>query len=317
MGKKVLVIGGAGYIGSHTIRYLQERGVECIVFDNFSNGHKEFVNCSYVEGDILHIEHVRSVFKVHDISSVIHFAAFIEAGESVHEPEKYFVNNVSGTLNVLKVMREFGVKDLVFSSTAAVYGDCEDLVLSEDSEIGPINAYGKSKLMVEEILKEYVRAYGFNCTVLRYFNASGAGYDVGEWHSPETHLIPLVLFTALGLRESISIFGENYDTPDGTCVRDYVHVLDLAQAHHLALKHVNGFNVYNVGSERGYSVKEIIELCKKISGVNFKVIVSDRRKGDPARLVASSQKISNELGFKITYSIEDIISSAYKWHKRK
>ena len=320
MSSNILIIGGAGYIGSHTVRYLQDKGFECIIFDNFSNGHKELVNCTYVEGDILNIQHLRYTFSKYSISAVIHFAGFIEAGESVFEPEKYFVNNVSGTLNILQVMKEFGVKNMVFSSTAAVYGECEDEVLTEQSTLGPINAYGKSKLMVEEILKEYCRAYEFNCTVLRYFNASGAGYDVGELHSPETHLIPLVLFTALRVREKIYIFGDDYNTTDGTCIRDYVHVLDLAQAHHLALQAIQekkhqGLHTYNVGSGRGYSVKEIIDKCKEITQIDFNVEVAQKRKGDPAKLVASSQKISQELGFEITYSIDDIIQSAWKWHK--
>lgn len=314
MKQKILVIGGAGYIGSHTIRYLQEKGFECIVFDNFSNGHKEFVNCEYVEGDILNIQNLRYVFSLYEIKAVIHFAAFIEAGESVIEPEKYFNNNVSGTLNVLKVMKEFNVKDIVFSSTAAVYGECEDEILNENSTLGPINAYGKSKLMVENILQEYSRAYNFNCTILRYFNASGAGFKIGEWHTPETHLIPLVLFTALGIRDKIYIFGDDYDTPDGTCIRDYVHVLDLARAHHLALCNLEGFNIYNVGSNNGHSVKEVIELCKKITTIDFEVEITQRREGDPARLVASSKKISKELGFKIQYNIQDIITSAWNWH---
>ncbi|MFT4244219.1 MAG: UDP-glucose 4-epimerase GalE [Candidatus Woesearchaeota archaeon] len=320
MNSKILIIGGAGYIGSHTVRYLQEKGLKCIIFDNFSNGHKEFVNCEYLEGDILNIQHIRYAFSKYSISAVIHFAAFIEAGESVGEPEKYFVNNVSGTLNVLQVMREFGVTSLVFSSTAAVYGECEDEVLTEQSSLGPINAYGKSKLMVENILEEYCRAYKFNCTILRYFNASGAGYDVGELHSPETHLIPLVLFTALGIREKIYIFGNSYNTNDGTCIRDYVHVLDLAQAHYLALQAIRDkthqrLHIYNVGSGRGYSVKEIIDKCREITQVNFNIEVAQKRKGDPAKLVASSQKISQELGFEITYSIDDIIQSAWRWHK--
>ena len=316
MKQKILVIGGAGYIGSHTIRYLQEKGFECIVFDNFSNGHKEFVNCEYLEGDILNIQNLRYVFSLYEIKAVIHFAAFIEAGESVIEPEKYFNNNVSGTLNVLKVMKEFNVKDIVFSSTAAVYGECEDEILNENSPLGPINAYGKSKLMVEKILEEYSRAYNFNCTILRYFNASGAGFEIGEWHTPETHLIPLVLFTALGIRDKIYIFGDDYDTHDGTCIRDYVHVLDLAQAHHLALCNLEGFNIYNVGSNNGHSVREVIELCKKITTIDFEVEITQRREGDPARLVASSKKISKELGFKIQYSIQDIITSAWNWHKK-
>ena len=321
MSSKILIIGGAGYIGSHTLRYLQEKGYKCIVFDNFSNGHKKFINCKYEEGDILNIQQLRYTFSKYSISAVIHFAAFIEAGESVFEPEKYYINNVSGTLNVLKVMREFGVKNIVFSSTAAVYGECEDEVLTEQSTLGPINAYGKSKLMVENILEEYCRVYEFNCTILRYFNASGAGYDVGELHSPETHLIPLVLFTALRIREKIYIFGDSYNTDDGTCIRDYVHVLDLAQAHHLALQAIQnkthqGLHIYNVGSGRGYSVKEIINKCKEITNIDFNVEITQKREGDPAKLVASSQKISHELRFEIKYSIDEIIKSAWKWHKQ-
>lgn len=318
----ILVTGGAGYIGSHTVRELIKQGNEVIVYDNLEKGHRQAIgNVPLVIGDILDTELLDTTMKRHKITSVIHFAAYSLVGESMQDPQKYFINNVTGTLNLLKVMQRNNVKKIVFSSTAAVYGEPDVSIITEDIIKNPTNIYGKTKLMIEEILSDYDKAYGLRYISLRYFNACGANIsgEIGEDHTPETHLIPLVLKTALGIREKISIFGNDYPTKDGTCVRDYIHVTDLAQAHILALDALeNGANsaVYNLGNGNGFTVKEVIEVAEKVTELNINKEIAARREGDPAILVASSDRIKEELGWKPQYSsLEKIIETAWQWHK--
>ncbi len=325
MGKlNILVTGGAGYIGSHTVKMLEEEGFNVVVYDNLSNGHREAVlNSKLVEGDILDSEKLSQLLNEINFDACIHFAAFIEVGESVKEPLKFFKNNVSGTLNLLANLKKHGVKNFVFSSTAAVYGNPEETPIKEHFELTPINPYGNTKFTVEKVLKDMSEAGDINYVALRYFNASGADESglIGESHNPETHLIPLVLKTAKGERESIKIFGTDYPTEDGTCIRDYIHVNDLAKAHILALNHlIDGgkSDVFNCGYGVGYSVKEIIDTAKKVTGINFKVEETDRREGDPAILVADNEKIKRVLGWKPEYNdIEYIIKTAWNWEKNK
>jgi len=322
MKKKVLIVGGAGYIGSHCVKYFLEKGIGVIVFDNLSTGFENLVDgrVKFIKGDLLNVYEVEKVFSENEIVSVLHFAAFSLVGESVVNPSKYYKNNICGTINLLDIMVKFDVKKIIFSSTAAVYGNPEIGSLSEESEIKPINPYGLSKLFVEKILADYDKAYGLKSVILRYFNAAGAAYGIGENHNPESHLIPLVLKTALGEREFISIFGSTYATYDGTCVRDYIHVLDLVDAHFLAFEYLklNGSSrVYNLGTNDGVSVREIVNLVKEITGVDFVVKNDGVREGDPAVLVADYSKIKNELGWNPQYSIKDIIRDAFEWHKNK
>ena len=306
----VLVTGGAGYIGSHVVNVLKkEAGFTPIVYDNFSTGHPEAVadDVQLVEGDIRDIEFTKHVMAQFEIDAVIHFAASSLVGESMSDPAKYYVNNVEGSLHLLQAMKQSGVDYIVFSSTAAVYGEPEKTPICEDFATQPTNVYGRTKLVIEGMLKDYAMAYGMRYVALRYFNAAGASLteDIGEDHHPETHLIPLILKTAQGVRDKVSIFGTDYPTPDGTCLRDYIHVEDLATAHVLALKHlVNGGDsrIYNLGSEHGFSVREIIETAKRVTGVDFAVAEEARRSGDPAVLVASSEKIRSELGWQPQHS---------------
>ena len=318
----VLVTGGAGYIGSHVVNVLKkEAGFTPIVYDNFSTGHPEAVadDVQLVEGDIRDIEFTKHVMAQFEIDAVIHFAASSLVGESMSDPAKYYVNNVEGSLHLLQAMKQFGVDYIVFSSTAAVYGEPAKTPICEDFATQPTNVYGRTKLVIEGMLKDYAMAYGMRYVALRYFNAAGASLteDIGEDHHPETHLIPLILKTAQGVRDKVSIFGTDYPTPDGTCLRDYIHVEDLATAHVLALKHlVNGGDsrIYNLGSEHGFSVREIIETAKRVTGVDF--AEEARRSGDPAVLVASSEKIRSELGWQPQHStVEEIIKTAWKWHQ--
>ncbi|SKA93175.1 UDP-glucose 4-epimerase [Caloramator quimbayensis] len=318
----VLVTGGAGYIGSHTVRLLQSMGKNVVVYDNLSTGHRDAVKQgTFVKGDIFDSELLEDTIKRYSIDSVVHFAAFSLVGESMEKPEKYYKNNVMGTLNLLDVMIKNDVKKMVFSSTAAVYGEPERIPITEDISKNPTNIYGKTKLIMENAMEDYSKILGLKYIALRYFNACGAdeGGDIGEDHNPESHLIPLVLKTCLGIRDSIKIFGEDYPTEDGTCVRDYIHVNDLAQAHYLALKALyegKDSNVYNLGNGNGFSVKEIINSAEKVTGITIKKEVTGRRAGDPAVLIASSEKIAKELGWKPEYTnIEDIIATAWKWHK--
>ena len=320
----ILVCGGAGYIGSHINKQLNMEGYDTVVFDNLVYGHREAVKWGeFVEGDLADTDSLEAVFQERQIDAVFHFAAYAYVGESVKEPEKYYYNNVANTLNLLKVMRKYGCNKIIFSSTCATYGEPERVPITEDMPQNPINPYGATKLMVERIFKDYSSAYGLQFAVLRYFNAAGADPDgeIGESHDPETHIIPLVLDAAGGQREDIKVFGTDYDTPDGSCVRDYIHVTDLASAHLLALHYLeNGgeSDFFNLGNAVGTSVLEVVEAAKRVTGKDFKVTFADRRPGDPAKLVGSSEKAQRVLGWKPKYGdIDTIVSHAWKWHEKK
>jgi len=319
----ILVVGGAGYIGSHLVKELVKNR-EVVVLDNLSTGHRWAVDekAIFVEGDLGNLTDLDAIFSTFNIDAVMHFAANSLVGESVVDPMKYYENNVAATLTLLNVMKKYDVKNFIFSSTAATYGIPSVEIITEDTPTNPINPYGRTKLMVEQVLADYAKAYGFHYVVLRYFNAAGAyeTAEIGEDHYPETHLIPIILQHLLGQRESIAVFGSDYPTPDGTCIRDYIHVTDLASAHILALEALLAGKketaTYNLGNGLGYSVKEVIDTCEKVTGKKANAIMSDRREGDPARLVASSEKIYKELGWKAEFSLEQIISSAWKWHSK-
>ena len=319
----VLVCGGAGYIGSHTVYELIERGHSVVVVDSLIKGHKAAVHndAKFYLGDIRDEEFMDKVFKENNIDAVIDFAAFSLVGESVNEPFKYYENNVYGTLKLLETMERAGVKKIVFSSTAATYGEPENDIIVESDKTNPTNPYGETKLTVEKMLKWADNAYGIKFVALRYFNAAGAHISgkIGEDHSPETHLIPIILQTALGQREKMFIFGDDYDTPDGTCVRDYIHVTDLADAHIKALEKLfktNESGIYNLGNGKGFSVKEVIEKAKKVTGKDFKVEIEARRNGDPSTLIASSEKAIKKLGWKPKFNtLDKIIETAWNWHK--
>ena len=319
----VLVCGGAGYIGSHTVYELIERGHSVVVVDSLIKGHKAAVHndAKFYLGDIRDEEFMDKVFKENNIDAVIDFAAFSLVGESVNEPFKYYENNVYGTLKLLEAMERAGVKKIVFSSTAATYGEPENDIIVESDKTNPTNPYGETKLTVEKMLKWADNAYGIKFVALRYFNAAGAHISgkIGEDHSPETHLIPIILQTALGQREKMFIFGDDYDTPDGTCVRDYIHVTDLADAHIKALEKLfktNESGIYNLGNGKGFSVKEVIEKAKKVTGKDFKVEIEARRSGDPSTLIASSEKAIKELGWQPKFNtLDKIIETAWNWHK--
>lgn len=321
--KNILVIGGAGYIGSHTVKMLAEKGYNPVVFDNLSKGHREAVaGYSFELGNLGDKKHLAEVFQKYHIDAVMHFAAFIEVGESVKEPSKYYHNNVAQVLNLLDAMVETQVKYFVFSSTAATFGEPVRERIDETHPQQPINPYGNTKLMVEKMLADFDTAYGLKATALRYFNASGADDSgkIGESHTPETHLIPLVLQTAAGKRPSIKVFGTDYPTPDGTCIRDYVHVNDLARAHILALEKMmkdNQSERFNLGSGSGFSVAELIKQAKQITGIDFKVETAPRRAGDPAVLVADSSKAQKVLGWKPEYTLARIIETAWNWEKNR
>lgn len=321
--KNILVIGGAGYIGSHTVRLLAKQGYNPVVFDNLSKGHPEAVKGYPLEqGDLGDKARLTDVLKKYRIEAVMHFAAFIEVGESVRQPSKYYHNNVAQVLNLLDTLVESNIKYFVFSSTAATFGEPVSPKIDEKHPQHPINPYGKTKLMVEQMLEDFDTAYGLKATALRYFNASGADDcgEIGESHTPETHLIPLVLQAAAGKRPSIKIFGTDYPTQDGTCVRDYVHVNDLARAHILALEKMvtnNASERFNLGSGNGYSVAELISTAKRITGVDFKVETAPRRTGDPAVLVADSTKAKRLLGWEPQYDLSRIIETAWHWEKHR
>ncbi|WP_303868121.1 UDP-glucose 4-epimerase GalE [Acetobacterium wieringae] len=320
---KVLVCGGAGYIGSHVVRVLVERGYQVVVLDNFSTGHPRAVPKEAVieEGDIRDRVFIKQVFQAHPIDCVMHFCANSLVGESMVEPLKYYHNNVYGTLCLLETMVEHAVKRFVFSSTSAVYGEPEQSPITENSSKKPTNTYGETKLAVEKMLPWLDQAYGLKSMTFRYFNAAGAhpSGEIGEDHNPETHLLPLILKTALGQRDKISIFGEDYPTPDGSCIRDYIHVMDIAAAHILGMEKLlvgGGSDVYNLGDGKGFSVKEVIARTRAITGKDFVVEIADRRAGDPAELIASSQKAQQELGWKPVHSdLDTIIKTAWKWHQ--
>lgn len=319
----ILVVGGAGYIGSHFVKELVKIH-EVVVLDNLSTGHRFAVNdkAIFVQGDLGDTTIVQQVFDTYPIEAVLHFAAFSLVGESVENPIKYYENNVIATFNLLKVMKDNQIDKFIFSSTAATYGVPNVELIDENTPTNPINPYGRSKLMIEQMLEDFAQCYAFNYAVLRYFNAAGAdeSAEIGECHNPETHLIPLVLQHLLGMRETISIYGTDYDTEDGTCIRDYIHVTDIAKAHLLVLEgllvgSIKG-NTYNLGNGNGYSVKQVIETCEKVTGRKANILYANRRVGDPAKLVANSNKINQELGWIAEFDLVGIINSAYKWHSR-
>lgn len=317
--KNVLIVGGAGYIGSHTNLYLNESGYRTVVFDNLVYGHESSVICGeFVRGDLNDISQIEAVFDQYDISCVMHFAAYAYVGESVVDPQKYYENNVGATLNLLATMRKHHVTDIVFSSSCATYGVPSQLPITEDHLQEPINPYGASKMMVERILDDYSRAYGFRAVVLRYFNAAGADPKsrIGEHHDPETHLIPLVLEAAAS-GSSINIFGSDYSTADGTCIRDYIHVNDLASAHKLAMeyiKHSGKTAIFNLGSQHGFSVKEVIRVAEAVTGKPIDTLLCERRAGDPDVLIASADLARSELGWSPQYNtLDSIIDTAWKW----
>jgi UDP-glucose 4-epimerase len=318
---KVLVVGGAGYVGSHTVRLLLAQGHEVWVYDNLSLGHRESVPAGrLIEGNLTDRALLMQVMRDKEIEAVMHFAAYALVGESVQHPAMYYQNNVIATFELLEAMRAVGVWRFVFSSTTATYGQPEKMPISEDTPQNPINPYGFTKLVVERALADYAHAYGFGVAALRYFNASGAASDasIGEDHDPESHLIPIVLQVALGQRPHISIFGTDYPTEDGTCIRDYIHVEDLATAHLAALQKLQPNSVLqmNLGTGVGHSVQQVIEACRKITGHAIPAVIAPRRAGDPACLIADSSKAQRELNWKPKYvSIESIVETAWKWHQ--
>ncbi|MFC5530873.1 UDP-glucose 4-epimerase GalE [Cohnella yongneupensis] len=319
----VLVTGGAGYIGSHAVAALLEKGEQVVVVDNLQQGHKEAVlgGKLYV-GDLRDAEFMAKVFAENDIDGVIHFAANSLVGESMQDPAKYYHNNVYGTLCLLEQMNKAGVKSIVFSSTAATYGEPERVPIGEFDRTLPTNTYGETKLAMERMIRWFDVAHGIKFVSLRYFNAAGAheGGQIGEDHSPESHLVPLVLQVALGQRPHISVFGDDYPTEDGSCIRDYIHVSDLADAHLLALDRLRQggeSNIYNLGNGQGYSVKQVIEVSRQVTGHAIPAKIEPRRAGDPATLVASSDRARLELGWTPKHDrLEDIIASAWQWHSR-
>ncbi len=323
----ILVTGGAGYIGSHTVLALKQAGYEVLILDNLVYGHRDLVEqvlkVELIEGDTGDRDLLDKLFKSRNIAAVMHFSAYAYVGESVSNPAKYYRNNVIGTITLLEAMLAASVKNFVFSSTCATYGVPEVVPIPEDHPQNPINPYGATKLMVERILSDFNEAYDFKSVRFRYFNAAGANPEglLGEDHNPETHLIPLVLQTALGKRESISIFGTDYPTDDGTCVRDYIHVSDLADAHVLGLEYLlkgGDSTFFNLGNGNGFSVKEIIEAARLVTGEDIKAVECDRRLGDPPALIGSGEKARKILGWQPQYtSIKDIMTHAWEWHQKR
>ncbi|MFC1682288.1 UDP-glucose 4-epimerase GalE [Nanoarchaeota archaeon] len=311
----ILVTGGAGYIGSITSRQLHEKGYNVIVYDSLIKGHRDAVTTTFVKGCLSDKKLLDETFKKFNIDAVIHFAGFMEVGESMKNPSKFFQNNIYNGITLLDVMVANNVKKIIFSSSAAVYAP-RDSLLKEDDLKEPASVYGETKLMFERILKWYDKIYGLKSISLRYFNASGTDGNLGERHDPETHIIPLTIFAALGKRQDIKIFGTDYNTPDGTCMRDYVHVKDLAEAHILALQNLReNSKIYNVGTGEGLSVRQIINAVKQASGTDFKIIETERRPGDPAILVADSFKIQKELGWKPKHNFEEGLNETVEWFK--
>jgi UDP-glucose 4-epimerase len=316
------VTGGAGYIGGTVALRLLSAGHNVLIYDNFCHGHRELVptGTRLIEGDLGNRELLERVFRDEKVDGVMHFAALIEAGESMKHPELYFRNNTASTLTLLEAMLATRIERLVFSSTAAVYGEPEKTPIEETAALAPTNAYGESKLLVEHMLTWLNRIHGLRYASLRYFNVAGAVEGRGEAHEPESHLIPLVLDVALGRRQSIKIFGKDYPTPDGTCIRDYVHVGDLADAHILAFEAISTRSrlIYNIGNGQGFSVREVVESARRVTGHPIPVVEEPRRPGDPAVLVASSKRIIEELGWKPRYSsLDDIVHSAWIWHQQR
>ena len=323
----ILVTGGAGYIGSHAVLALEAAGYSVVILDSLEYGHKELISqhckAELIVGKTTDRALLDQIFQTHDISAVMHFAAYIAVGESVKQPAEYYHNNVVGTLTLLEAMLAANIKQFVFSSTCAIYGPPKTVPIPEDHPKNPISPYATSKLMVEQMLQDFTAAYDFNAMVFRYFNAAGADPQgrLGEDHQPETHLIPLVLLTALGHRKNISIFGTDYDTPDGTCVRDYIHVSDLASAHVLGIKYLlqgGKTSFINLGNGNGFSVREVIETARKVTGEPIPATECDRRPGDPPSLVGSSDQARSILNWQPQYAdLESIISHAWQWHLKR
>lgn len=323
----ILVTGGAGYIGSHCALALLEKGNDIVIFDNLSTGHIETINnlskygkVNFVQGDLLNKNDLKSVFEKFKIDSVVHFAAFSQVGESVKNPEKYYNNNVCGTMNLLSAMIENNVKKIVFSSTAATYGEPVYVPIDEKHPQNPINPYGQTKLMIEKIMDDYDKAYGLKSVRLRYFNVAGADKNarVGEWHEPETHLIPNILKSTFSSGKTFEMYGDDYDTKDGTCVRDYINIEDLVNAHLLALEYLNNggkTDYFNLGTNNGNTVKEVFNVCQKVAGKEIEVKLMPRREGDPASLVADNTKAKSVLGWEPKNTLEYSIETAYKWEK--
>ena len=321
---KILVVGGAGYIGSHMVKMLNLQGIDVVTYDNLVTGYEDAVRYgAFVEGDLADIEALNSLFTTHQFDAVMHFASYIQVGESVQKPAMYYENNVANTLNLLNAMVKHDVKYFVFSSTAAIFGTPNYVPIDEEHPKAPINPYGRSKLMIEEILADFDKAYGLKSACLRYFNAAGADPDgeLGERHEPETHLIPLILQAASGRRDSITVFGTDYDTPDGTCIRDYIHINDLCDAHLLALDKImkeQCSTAFNLGNGDGYSVKEVLKTAEAVVGQAIPTQYGERRTGDPDRLVADSKRAREELGWIPKFSeLNEIISHAWQWEQKQ
>ncbi|MGL4912933.1 MAG: UDP-glucose 4-epimerase GalE [Romboutsia sp.] len=319
----ILIIGGAGYIGSHTVKYFLEQNEDVVIVDNLLTGHKEaLLSDKFYNLDIRDKENLDKVFKENNIEAVIHFAANSLVGESMIKPYEYYHNNVYGMMCLLDVMTENNVDKIVFSSTAATYGEPKNIPIMESDETNPTNTYGETKLAMEKMMKWFDGAYGTKYVSLRYFNAAGACADgsIGEDHKTETHLIPLILQVPLGKRSHISVFGNDYDTKDGTCIRDYIHVLDLASAHYKALEYLrknNDSDIFNLGNGNGYSVKEVIEVARKVTNFDICAVEEPRRSGDPAVLIATSEKAKKVLGWKPEFDcLEKIIKDAWSWHSK-
>lgn len=320
----ILIVGGAGYIGSHMVKHLCRLGASVVVLDDLSSGYRDSVvtGAKLVVGSVADAGMLAQLFGEYRFDAVMHFASFIQVGESIIEPAKYYANNLAATLNLLEAMRAAGVRRFIFSSTAAVYGDPVYEPIDEAHPNNPINPYGRSKWMVEQVLEDYDRAYGLKSVCLRYFNAAGADPEgeLGERHIPETHLIPLVLQVAAGRRDEISVFGSDYDTPDGTCIRDYIHVSDLCDAHALALKRLlsGGDSArFNLGNGLGFSVREVIETARHVTGREISVSYKPRRPGDPARLVANSDRARTELNWTpLRANLAVIIADAWAWEQK-
>ena len=319
---RVLVTGGAGYIGSHFVKFLIDNNLNATVIDNLSRGHIKAVHpkVDFEKIDLVNYEDLLQYLKGSKFDALVHFAAFAYVGESVEKPGLYYRNNVIGSFNLIKAAVKCGIKNIVFSSTCSLYGNNARIPISEDETVNPINPYARTKFMIEQILSDFKVAYGINYAALRYFNAAGADFQgiIGESHNPEPHLIPLILKTALGEREKISIYGNDYPTRDGTCIRDYIHVYDLAEAHLKALNYLfetNNSIIVNLGTGKGYSVKEVIEAVEKVTRKTINIEITKRRLGDPAELVADNKKAESILDWKPKYNLDDIILSAWNWHK--
>lgn len=321
----ILVTGGCGYIGSHFVKYLQNNSDhKIIVFDNLSRGHIESIDSrvKFEQIDLLNYDELKLALNKYQIDSVVHFAAFAYVGESVQDPGLYYSNNVTGSINLIKAVSNAKITKFIFSSTCSLYGNPINVPISESESTKPINPYAQTKLMIEKVLADFDSSHNLKYVALRYFNAAGADFEgeIGESHNPEPHLIPIVLQTALGKRENIKIFGDDYETPDGTCIRDYIHVYDLADAHLKALEYLekgNKSDFFNLGTGDGNSVKELIDKAREITGKNIKAITAERRSGDPAILVADNKKAKELLGWNPKYKLDDIINSAWNWHQNQ